>query len=186
MPRENYNKQIFEILSKGHFISSNSINSTQKKLYQYLEKEKEATQDYFDQIGFYLVEGKDCFYFSREEEKSTLKSKLERAMRWISILDFFKSYDESFGVGTQITPSEISSIIGVNQNLKNKLNLLKRITKKEKYDESVNELFEILKKEGFVEVIDDLSMTYKVLNSFSYLEELILSIDIEEPTTNEN
>ena len=51
------------------------------------------------------------------------------------------------------------------------------------YDETLKP---ILKKEGFVEVIDDLSMTYKVLNSFSYLEELILSIDIEEATTNEN
>src|SRR5690606_33283522 len=99
---------IFETLSKGQFISSNSSDESIRKLYSVIEEEQnfEYLYNYFLNINFILEKGDQYFYFSRPENKIDLERKIEQFFKWIDILDFLKSFDHSFSSGYRFTPSD--------------------------------------------------------------------------------
>ena len=177
--------EVFEILSKGLFICSNSTDNSIRKLYDYLEQEYDKLYDYFFEINFILERGDEYFYFSKNESKVNLERKLETAFKWIDVVDFFKTYEDSFGPGFRFTPSDISVRLDVDAVLKTKLAHLKKYTQKDKLSESIQKLIEILCKAGYAELESEISDSYKILSSFSYLEELVMSINIPEETQNE-
>ncbi len=183
-----YTAEIFETLSKGQFISSNSTNKFIRTLYSILDDEDnfEYLFDYFNSINFILEKGDQYFYFSRKESKTNLERKLEIAYKWIDILDFLKTYDNAFGPGFKFSPSEISIRLDVDVDLKTKLKGLRRFApKKSSYIEVIKKIVETLEKNHVVELENDASQTYKVLSSFTYLEELILTINIPEEIADE-
>jgi hypothetical protein len=177
--------EIFEILSKGQFISSNSVDEDLRRLYLVIDENFDELYDYFMAIRFFLTRGDEYVYFVRMESKVDMERKLRQAMKWIDILDFVKSFDNSFGSGFRFTPSDISVRLNLDAELKDKLIGLKKYTEKEKYDESIEKVMEILKKEGFVEEENTISRTYKVTAAFHYLEQLVLSINIPEEVKHE-
>lgn len=180
--------RIFELLSKGQFISSNSTDEELKTLYDIIEDPNnfENLCDYFSQISFTLEKGDEYFYFSRQESKASLENKIATAYKWIDVLDFFKTFDNSFGSGTRIAPQEILVRLKTDIELAEKLMALKKYANdKENYDEIIKKIFEILEKDTFMEIENTINNTYKVLASFKYLEELILNIHLPEETTNE-
>jgi hypothetical protein len=178
---------IFDILSKGQFICSNSTNDSICKLYSIIEDEQnfENLYDYFRSINFTLEKGDEYFYFSRVESKVDLERKIEAAYRWIDIIDFLKTYDNSFSSGYRFTPSEILVRIKIDAELETKLEGLKKHTGKDKHQEIVDKLFEILAKDIFIELENEISHTYKVLASFKFLEQIILTINIPDEVKNE-
>ena len=179
--------EIFEVLSKGKFICSNSSNDLNRKLYGVLEDENHYEQltSYFENINFILEKGDGYFYFSRIESKVNLERKLEIAFKWIDVLDFFKTFDPSFGSGFRFSIADITVRLNTDADLKAKLTALKKVTKKTNFTEAVSKLVEILIRDNFVELQDEISGTHKVLSSFAYLEELILAIHIPEDIANE-
>ena len=182
--------EIFDILSSGQFICSNSTDSRIMKLYDVIDDagKYEALYDYFAAIGFILEKGDEFYYFSRRDEsKADLERKLEAACKWIDILDFFKTYDHAFGSGYSISPQDVSVKIKVDAVLKNKADGLKKIFKNDKapYDEVVTETIKDLCKNGFAELENEILKTYKILASFKYLEELVTNINIPEEVQNE-
>ncbi|QZE14987.1 hypothetical protein K4L44_03935 [Halosquirtibacter laminarini] len=181
----NYKNDVFELLSKGNFICSNSSEPQRQRLYNYIEDHFDALASYFKEINYILTQGVEYFYFTRHEQKADITRKLEQAFRWIDILDLFKTYDPSFGSGYRFTPSEITVELKRNATLRNKLSSLKKYTKSEKELEKIGDLIKSLEKEGFVELEDATTDAYKVLSSFSYLENLVLSINLSEEVQNE-
>ncbi len=179
--------EIFEVLSKGKFICSNSSNDLNRKLYTILEDENyfELLTSYFGNINFILEKGNGYFYFSRNESKVNLDRKLEIAFKWIDILDFFKTFDSSFGSGFRFSIADITVRLNTDADLKSKLSALKKITKKTNHTEAVSRLVDFLIKDNFVELQDEITNTYKVLSSFGYLEELIMTLHIPEDIANE-
>jgi len=137
--------EIFKILSKGQFINSNSSNKNISDLYKVIEDEEnfENLFDYFININFILEKGEEYFYFSRPENKAELETKLEASFRWIDIIDFFKTYNNSFSAGFRFSPSEILVRIKTDAELETKLVGLKKHTDKEKHNEILEK---ILKK----------------------------------------
>ena len=183
-----YTAEIFEILSKGQFISSNSTNRFIRTLYSILDNEEHFDYlfTYFNSINFILEKGDQFFYFSRKESKVNLERKLEIAYKWIDILDFLKTYDNAFGPGFKFSPSEISIRLDVDVDLKTKLKALRRFApKKSSYIDVIKKVIETLEKDHFVELEDEASQTFKVMSSYSYLEELILTIIIPEEVADE-
>ena len=179
---------IFEILSKGQFISSNSSNESIRKLYSVIEEEQnfDYLYDFFRNINFTLEHGDEYYYFSRVENKIDLERKLDQAFKWIDILDFLKVFDGSFGSGYRFTPSDILVKLNLDAELKSKLEGLKRYSGgKEKFNEIVDKILEDLKKDRFIELENEISHQYKVLASFKYLEQLVMSINISEEVKNE-
>lgn len=179
---------IFEILSKGQFISSNSSDESIRKLYSVIEEEQnfDFLYDYFRNINFTLEHGDEYYYFSRVENKIDLERKIEQAFKWIDILDFLKIFDSSFGSGYRFTPSDILVKLNLDAELKSKLDGLKRHSGgKEKFSEIVDKILDDLKKDRFIELENEISHQYKVLASFKYLEQIVLSINISEEVKNE-
>jgi hypothetical protein len=179
--------EIFEVLSKGKFICSNSSKDLDRKLYAVLEDEDhfELLTSYFGNINFILEKGNGYFYFSRNESKVNLERKLEIAFKWIDILDYFKTFDHSFGSGFRFSIADITVRLNTDADLKSKLTALKKITKKTNHTEAVSKLVDYLLKDNFVELQDEITNTYKVLSSFEYLEELIMTLHIPEDIANE-
>lgn len=183
--------EIFEILSSGQFICSNSSDNRIAKLYDIVDDadKYEALYEYFFAIGFILEKGDEFYYFSRKNEvKADLERKLETACKWIDILDFFKTFDNAFGSGYSLSPQEVSVRIRVDAVLKSKADGLRKVLKmddKTPYDEVVSKAIDNLIKDGFAEMENEILKSYKILSSFKYLEELVTIINIPEEVQNE-
>ena len=172
---------IFEILSKGQFISSNSSDEAIRKYYSVIEDGEnfDLLFNYFNAINFQLERGDEFYYFSRKETKIDLERKIEQALKWIDIIDFFKTFDNSFGSGFRFTPSEVLVRLNVDAELKSKLEGLKRYSGgKDKFLDIIEKILEDLRKDRFVELENEISNQFKVLSSFKYLEQLIMTINI--------
>lgn len=182
---------IFEILSKGQFICSNSSDARVSKLCEALDDSEifEVLYDYFHSINFILEKGDEYYYFSRKgESKADLERKLETACKWIDVVDFFKTFDNAFGSGYSFSPADIAVKISVEAVLKNKADSLKgtlKLDEKTPYFEVVNKIVDALVKDGFAELENEILKSYKVLSSFKYLEELINNINIPDEVQNE-
>lgn len=183
--------EIFEILSNGQFICSNSTDNRISKLYDVIDDmdKYEMLYDYFSAIGFVLEKGDEFYYFSRKNEsKVDLERKLIAACKWIDMLDFFKTFDNAFGSGYSFSPQEIVGKIKVDAVLKNKADGLRKVLNiddKTPYDESLIKIVENLCKDGFAEMENEILKSYKILSSFKYLEELVENINIPEEVQNE-
>lgn len=180
--------QVFEILSRGQFISSNSSDPEIKRLYDVLDEEQnyEKLYHYFQQIHFTLEKGDGFYYFSRVENRADLERKIEQAFKWIDVLDFFKTFDHSFGAGTRFTPSDILVQLNVNAELKVKIEGLKRhAPNRTKHSDILVKIINDMRGDRFFELENEISEQYKVLSSFKYLEELVLSIQITDEVKHE-
>jgi hypothetical protein len=179
--------EIFKILSKGQFISSNSSDKMIYTLYNVIDEEEnfENLYEYFLNINFVLEKGDEYFYFSRPENKVDLENKIETAFRWIDIIDFLKTFDNSFSAGFRFTPSDILVRIKTDAELETKLDGLKKHTDKEKHQDILDKILKKLIDETFIELENEITHQYKVLASFKYLEQLILTINIPDEVKNE-
>lgn len=187
--RTNHTAEIFEILRRGQFICSNSPDEHIQSLYRILEDEDtfDELYHYFSKISYGLEKGDEFFYFSRLGIKQVeLERKINQALSWIDLVDFFKTYDSSFDVGYRFTPSEVDIQLKNNADLKNKLSNLKQtggssISTIEKVCKAIDKM----EREGYVKLESEESQTYKVLTSFNYLKDLMNSISIPEECANE-
>ncbi|WP_159472414.1 condensin complex protein MksE [Dyadobacter sp. 3J3] len=178
--------EIFEIMNKGQFICSNSSDEKLRKLYSIIDDRFDDLYDYFTEINFILEKGDEYFMFTRKENKTDLERKLEAAFKWIDVLDFFKTFDHSFGSGYRFTPSDILVKLSVDTNLKSKLEGLKKYSPgKEKHADILDKILDLLTRDNFIDLENEISTSYKVLASFNYMEQLILSINIPEAVINE-
>lgn len=188
MEAPKYTAAIFEMLSKGQFICSNSSDELIRKLYNTIDEERifEFLHEYFLNINFILERGNEYFYFSRTENKVDLERKIEQAFKWIDILDFLKTYDNSFGAGYRFSPSDILVKTKVDAELKSKLEGLQKYSPgKEKQADIIEKILETLEKDKFIEMENSILHQYKVLSSFHYLEQLVMTINIPEETIHE-
>jgi hypothetical protein len=176
--------EIFELLSKGYFICSNSVDDEHRKLYNIIEEEFEDLHAYFEPIGFELERGQEYFYFSRRESRADIERKIEQAYRWIDILDFFKAFNSGFGVGYRFSPADILVQVKIDANLKDKLDQLKKPLGEGNQQERVQRLVDDLVRYGFVALESEVTQQYKVLSSYHYIEQLIMSIHITEEVEN--
>lgn len=178
-----YTEEIFNILSKGGFISSNSVSTQVKRLYDAIEEDLPDYYEYYKGIGFYLEGGDGYYHFVRKEAKVDLERKLESALKWIDFLSFLKIYNSAFGSGFLFRAADIEMQIGCDIELKEKASKL--FPDKKKYDEIVAKLVKELENMGLVEKENELDGTYKVLAAFHYMENLIDCITISEEVQDE-
>ena len=78
--------QIYDYLSKGNFLCSNTSVKELRTLFSVVEDNFERLRDYFSHINFVLEQGNNYFYFSRKEPRATLEQKLQRFFAWIRFL----------------------------------------------------------------------------------------------------
>jgi hypothetical protein len=185
-------QEIFEFLTKGYFISIDSEKAEIQKLHRVISEDDnyEILYDYFNRLGFQLINGNDYsyYYFAKQDTNKKLEDKLKIAYKWIDIYDFLMSYGESineyFSAGKIFTPDQIFTICKVNTELMDKLNKLNKNISMP-YDK-ITKIIEELIKASFLEEYNPYNKEYKVIAAFGYLEQLIKTIDIntnDEDTT---
>lgn len=178
-----YTEEIFNILSKGSFISANSLNAQIKRFYDAIEDEFDSYYEYYKGIGLYLEGGNGYYYFTRKESKIDLERKLEAAVKWIDYLSFLKTYNTIFGPGFTFRAVDIEIQIGCDMELKEKASKL--FVDKKRHKDVIEKLIKELKDIGFIEEENEFDGTWKVLTAFHYIEELIDCITISEDLQHE-
>lgn len=167
--------EIFSILSRGNFISS---NGSKGKLYDIISFEDNFTvlRELFSHTGYTLEHGHNYYYFSQPEEANLImEKKLEQFAYYIDVMDFFSSMDLKPSVGTRYRITQIAEECFSNERLKQKIFALSR---REKMVDKVAEVAIDLAQAGFFEQEDE--DTFKVMDAIHYLEQVISLITIEE------
>jgi hypothetical protein len=173
--------EIFSILSRGNFISS---NGSKGKLFDVISYEENFAllKEYFSHTGYTLEKGHNYYYFSQPDEPNMImEKKLEQFAYYIDVMDFFSSMDLKPTVGTRYRITQIAEECFSNERLKQKIFALSR---REKIIDKVAEVANDLTQAGFFEQEDE--DTYKVMDAIHYLEQVISLITIEEDGEQKN
>ena len=167
--------EIFAVLSRGHFISS---NGSKGKLYDIINAQETypLLKELFSHTGFVLEHGHNYYYFSQPDEPNlSVEKKLEQFAYYIDVMDFFSSMDQKPTVGTRYRSTQIAEECFSNERLKQKIVALSR---REKMVDKVSEIANDMALSGFFEQEDE--DTYKVMDAIHYLEQVISLITIED------
>lgn len=175
-------EQLFDLLSRGGFISTDSVDPLQRRLYDQIEEDPEGYRDYFAGVGYLLEGGEGYWMFCRRETKVDLQRKLEAAVRWIDNLDFLRTFDPSFGPGTLFHASDILVRIAADVELKDKAARLYK-GEKRSHQEAVQRLIKELVDAGYAELESVVDQRYKVTSALHYLESLLECVEIAEEVT---
>ncbi len=180
---------MFDIMSKGHFICSNSTREGGARLFEILINEEHYTElaTYFSMINYRIEKGNNFFYFAkRNEAASIVEKKLETFEKYIDIIDLFAGMDNKITVGARFRPTEIAEECNANVRLKQKLQKI-QMYRSEALSNKVKEICDLMTRDGYFEKEDDIAENYKVLDSYTYLLDLINAISIyEDPDSEEN
>jgi hypothetical protein len=175
----NNTQRIYERLSRGEFLSDDSIDPVVRHLYEDLEENMDDYADYFKEIGIRLESGNGYFYFSRiGEGKQAIEQKLDSFAKWLDYLDFLKCYNQSFTAGFQFRKSHMTEQVSIDVELKEKAGHLFRKYGVGSYNEIVDKLIQEMQNMGFAECVNEQDETYKVTSAFRYAEELVDMIQI--------
>ena len=172
---------VFEVLSRGGFICSNAVTPGTRDLYRYVEEHEEQLRIAFSEVGYHLETGNNYYYFSRPaEDQQSKERKITKALRWLDILAFFTTYRKDLCRGARITPHEIVAQLEVNSSLKDQLAGIQRGGADRNYMEQITTLFKMLKSEGFIELENETTQTWKLLDAWDYMEQLVMAVGISD------
>lgn len=176
--------EIFRRLSKGQFLSSNSLNAEVRALYEDIEENFDEYYQYFLDIDFILSAGSGYYYFSRKESKAGIETKLRAVFNWIDYLDFLKSFDSNLSSGSRLRLAEIEMRLSADIELKDKL--AKLYKDKVNNREKLKALMTDMVGKGYAEIINENDEIYQMTMALNYLEELIQCITISEEEDGNN
>ncbi|MFN5181964.1 MAG: condensin complex protein MksE [Bacteroidota bacterium] len=186
LPKQTH--EIFAIMARGHFISSNGTKDGMGRLYDIINNPEnfDNLQNYFSQIRYRIERGNNFFYFSKiDEAPSLVEKKLETFEKYIDIIDLFASMDNKITIGSRFRPSEVAEECIANVRLKQKLQKIP-LYRSETLSNKVREICDLMSRDSFLEKEDEVSENYKVLDSYSYLLDIINSIAIYDDTASQD
>ncbi|MBK9284825.1 MAG: hypothetical protein IPM51_11000 [Sphingobacteriaceae bacterium] len=188
LPKQTHD--IFSIMARGHFISSNGTKDGMGRLYDIINNPEnfDRLQAYFNVIRYNIEKGNNYFYFSRiGEANSIIEQKLETFERYIDVIDLFASMDNKITIGSRFRPSEIAEECNANVRLKQKLQKIP-MYRSETLLNKVRDICNLMTRDSFLELEDEQTESYKVMDAYSYLFDMINAISIYEETsgTDEN
>lgn len=165
-------KQIYELMSRGAFLSVDSTDTEVKHLYDDIEENFGDYECYFAELGLQLTAGDGYFYFSRPSEaRLTIEEKLQSFAQWVDKLDFLKTYDIAFSTGFMFRSTNILERMSLDVELRDKAGRLYR--KENTNQEIVSKLIKELVSMKFVDMVSEEDDTYKVTAAFRYAEDMV-------------
>ena len=179
----NYTREVFQRLSRGQFISGNSIDPETRAIYNDIEECQQEYEDYFRKIDFYLSAGDGFYYFSRKEPRVNIENKLQSLFSWIDYLDFLKTYDTAFDAGTQFSLAQMEIRLSSDIELKEKLTRL--FPDRQSNRDKLEALASVMVNMGFAEQTNETEGRYQVTSAFHYIEQIISCINIDEEVKDE-
>lgn len=187
LPKQTH--EIFSVMARGNFISSNGTKDGMNRLYDVINNPEnfDNLQAYFNVIKYNIERGNNFFYFSKiDEANSLIEKKLETFEKYIDIIDLFASMDNKITIGSRFRPSEIAEECNANVRLKQKLQKIP-LYRSETLSNKVREICDLMTRDSFLDREDEESETYKVLDAYSYLMDIVNAIAVyEEPGTSDS
>ncbi|MHB8400531.1 MAG: condensin complex protein MksE [Bacteroidia bacterium] len=180
LPKQTHD--IFAIMARGHFISSNGTKDGMNRMYDVINEPEnfENLQEYFNVIKYRIERGNNFFYFSKiDEANSLVEKKLETFEKYIDIIDLFASMDNKLTIGSRFRTGALAEECNANVRLKQKLQKIP-LYRSETLHNKVREICDLMSRDSFLEREDEASETYKVLDSYAYLLDVINAIAIYE------
>lgn len=184
LPKQTH--EIFSVMARGNFISSNGTKDGMNRLYDVINNPEnfDNLQAYFNVIKYNIERGNNFFYFSKiDEANSLIEKKLETFEKYIDIIDLFASMDNKITIGSRFRPSEIAEECNANVRLKQKLQKIP-LYRSETLSNKVREICDLMTRDSFLDREDEQSETYKVLDAYSYLMDIVNAIAVYEETGN--
>ena len=178
-----YTSEVFQKLSKGQFISSNSIDPEIRAIYNDLEECHQEYEEYFHRIDFQLSVGDGFYYFSRKEPRVNIENKLQSLFTWIDYIDFLKTFDTTFDAGTQFSLAQMEIRLASDLELKEKLSRL--FPEKHSNRDKIEALATAMVGMGFAEQTNESEGRYQVTSAYHHIEQIISCINIDEEVKNE-
>ncbi len=175
--------EIFDILSKGQFICSNSTDQLRKGLYDYIDDNKETLTDIYSQVGFDLEGGSNFYYFSKSNETNqSIEKKIERALHWLDVYAFFTTYKQTIQRGDRFSFHDVVEQVNLNMDLRDMLENIsgKKNRDKKSYDDMFADLVKDFKNEGFIELENEMTQTWRILDSWQYMELMVSAVNIRD------
>ncbi|HRH10295.1 MAG TPA: hypothetical protein PLU73_02220 [Bacteroidia bacterium] len=183
LPKQTH--EIFAIMARGHFISSNGTKDGMGRLYDIINNPEnfDRLQAYFNVIRYNIERGNNYFYFSKiNEANSIIEQKLETFERYIDVIDLFASMDNKITIGSRFRPSEIAEECNANVRLKQKLQKIP-MYRSETLLNKVRDICNLMTRDSFLELEDEQSESYKVMDAYTYLLDMINAISIYEESS---
>jgi hypothetical protein len=183
LPKQTH--EIFAIMARGHFISSNGTKDGMGRLYDIINNPEnfDRLQAYFNVIRYNIERGNNYFYFSKiSEANSIIEQKLETFERYIDVIDLFASMDNKITIGSRFRPSEIAEECNANVRLKQKLQKIP-MYRSETLLNKVRDICNLMTRDSFLELEDEQSESYKVMDAYTYLLDMINAISIYEESS---
>lgn len=179
----NYAKDAFETMSRGRFITSNSLDDHERMVYNDIEENLEEYNAFFGQLGLFIECGQGYFLLCRKESRVDLERKVQNLYAWLRVFDFLCTFDTSLGVGYEFRKVEIEERMHDQIEFREKgQNLFESITR---YSDIAEKLVSLLRNSGYIELVDTATERYRVTTAIRYMEELVASLTIEENEENE-
>lgn len=188
MTKTPYLNWVYDKLTTGHFICSNSINELERTVYRNVEENLEQYVSYFSHIGLVLEQGNGYFYFSRKDSPANIRKRLIKFAEWIVVEDFLLSVDVNFCVGYRFRISQFENRVSEDSECKRKLLACYEL---KKHKESVTEherlvkICEWLCNDGYIEEVSTEDGEYQVTDAFDYLLQINDLINIKTEDSDE-
>jgi len=185
-------KKIFSKATNAEYINENSKNIGELSLYKFILNKQEIIKRYFSIIGYELQLRKGYCYFvssleSENDEKvdASDRKNIKDIVVCLQIYGLLKNINNNFGLvkGLEFSISSIESAVSQDPRLKTMIKINDK--SKESYRKYIEKQIWILRSNGFIEEINKREGTYKTLNSFEVLNELIKSIETPEDSEDE-
>ncbi len=171
-------QEVFEHLSRGHFLCENSPHRNERRLYEACESEREVYDEYFSHIGFGLEQGDGYFYFTKTLTTKTIEEKLAKILDYIDLVELMLQFSPYFGVGFRVSVAELEMGAKSNAVLKDRLMRLKSSTKNMTLHQQCMKVLESFAKGGFMALENEHEQRYRVLSSYEYLQTFLSAIEV--------
>lgn len=170
-----YKKQVYQILSKGKFISQLSRDSQTRILYENIQENENEYRSYFEDEGLVLDHGRGYYQFCFDEVAENVSSALAIVKKYISIFTILIAWRGDIGPGDEFSKKDFIEA-ATDEDLKKELMGFMR---RESYRDVINEIIYILRTDGIIEKFqkDDIEKYY-VTSAYNYLEDLYNNIKI--------
>lgn len=162
--------EVWDILSKGKFISQNSKDKFQSILYQSLVDNETTYKEYYEKIGYILDHGRDYYQFCRKgvcDNQAGIQSTMKRYLSLFDILIAWRG-DIEPGIDDFSKKDFLEAVEG-DPDLEKKV---RDFAKRDNSREVVSEILNILRTEGFIERSNQKDQEYYyVTSAFNYLRD---------------
>ncbi len=166
----NKKKQVYQLLSKGKFITEHSRDYQVKSLYENIKENEEEYRRYFAEEGLILDHGRGYYQFCFEEPSSNPSAALSLVKKYISIYNILIAFRDDIGVGTDFTRKDFYDAVPKDEDLQREL---QGYTRRENYRDVINDIIAKLREDGIIERFqDDDGERFFVTSAYNYLEDL--------------